>query len=107
MKNDAPLLAVQGPALSHPTVIEPRGKWQFVDVGELWRYRELLYFLIWRDIKVRYKQTVLGAAWAVLQPFAQMVVFSIFFGLMVEVPSAGVPYPLFVFAGLLPWTFFS
>jgi lipopolysaccharide transport system permease protein len=90
------------------TVIEPTRGWQVVNLRELWRYRELLYFLTWRDIKVRYKQTVLGAAWAVLQPFATMVVFSIFVGqrLASDEPGA-LPYPLFVFAGLLPWTFFA
>jgi lipopolysaccharide transport system permease protein len=88
-------------------VIRARPGWQIIDFGEIWRYRELLYFLIWRDVKVRYKQTVLGAAWAILQPFAQMVVFSIFFGRMVDMPTGGTPYPLFVFAGLLPWIFFS
>jgi lipopolysaccharide transport system permease protein len=106
-KDNVALPVEAGAAHLPVTVIEARAAWQFVDLGELWRYRELLYFLIWRDVKVRYKQTVLGAAWAILQPFAQMVVFSIFFGLMVEVPSGGLPYPLFVFAGLLPWTFFS
>src|SRR5688500_10886422 len=100
----APLAA---PVPTIRTVIEPPSGWQLVNVAELWRYRELLGFLIWRDVKVRYKQTVLGAAWAILQPFAQMVVLSIFFGRMAELGSGGVPYPLFVFAGLLPWTFFS
>lgn len=89
------------------TVIQARPGWQIVDFGEIWRFRELLYFLIWRDVKVRYKQTVLGAAWAVLQPTAQMVVFSIFFGRMAEVATDGIPYPLFAFAGLLPWMFFQ
>jgi lipopolysaccharide transport system permease protein len=89
------------------TVIEPRPGWQLVNLGELWRYRELMLILAWRDIKVRYKQTVLGAAWAVLQPLATMVVFSLFFGRLADVPTDGVPYPLFVFAGLLPWYFFS
>lgn len=89
------------------TIIEPRPGWQFLNLHDLWRYRELLYFLTWRDIKVRYKQTVLGAAWAVLQPFATMVVFSLFFGRLASMPAGGVPYPLFVFAGLLPWYFFS
>ena len=89
------------------TVIEPRPGWRVIDWRELWKYRELLYFLTWRDVKVRYKQTVLGAAWAVLQPLATMIVFSLFFGRLAEMPSAGLPYPLFVFAGLLPWTFFS
>lgn len=96
-----------GAAKPPVTVIEARPGWQIIDFAEAWRYRELLCFLVWRDVKVRYKQTILGATWAILQPFAQMVVFSIFFGQMVEVPSGGVPYPLFVFAGLLPWTFFS
>jgi lipopolysaccharide transport system permease protein len=89
------------------TVIQAKPGWQIVDFGELWRFRELLGFLVWRDVKVRYKQTVLGAAWAVLQPFAQMVVFSLFFGRLAEMPSGSVPYPLFVFAALLPWTFFA
>jgi lipopolysaccharide transport system permease protein len=89
------------------TIIERRPGWKFVDLGELWRYRELLYFLIWRDVKVRYKQTVLGAAWAILQPLATMVVFSLFFGRLAQMPTGDVPYPLFAFAGLLPWTFFS
>ena len=74
---------------------------------ELWRYRELLYFLSWRDIKVRYKQTVLGAAWAIIQPFFTMVVFSLFFGQLAKIPSDGVPYPLFAYAALVPWTFFA
>lgn len=74
---------------------------------ELWRYRELLYFLSWRDIKVRYKQTVLGAAWAIIQPFFTMVVFSLFFGQLAKMPSDGVPYPLFAYAALVPWTFFA
>src|SRR5262249_60134120 len=89
------------------TIIERRPGWHFVDLHELWRYRELLFFLTWRDVKVRYKQTVLGAAWAILQPFATMVVFSLFFGRLAEMPAGSVPYPLFVFAGLLPWFFFS
>ncbi len=74
---------------------------------ELWAYRELLYFLTWRDIKVRYKQTVLGAAWAVIQPFMTMIVFTLFFGNLANIPSDGIPYPLFSYAALVPWTFFS
>jgi lipopolysaccharide transport system permease protein len=89
------------------TVIERRPGWQIVDLRELWRYRELLFFLTWRDIKVRYKQTVLGAAWAVLQPLATMVVFTLFLGRVAGISSGDTPYPLFVFAGLLPWTFFA
>jgi lipopolysaccharide transport system permease protein len=78
-----------------------------VDLRELWAYRELLFFFVWRDVKVRYKQTVLGAAWAVVQPVAAMLLFSVIFGRLVGVPSDGVPYPLFAFAGLVPWTFFA
>ena len=89
------------------TVIGCRLGRQIIDLGELWRYRELLFFLTWRDVKVRYKQTVLGATWAILQPLAYMVVFSLFFGRLASAPSGGLPYPLFVLAGLLPWTFFS
>lgn len=99
----APALAVGGQA----TVIRPPRGWQLINARELWHYRELLYFLTWRDVKVRYKQTVLGAAWAVLQPALMMVVFTIFFGRMAGVDSGGWPYPLFAFAGLLPWTFFA
>jgi len=89
------------------TRIEPSRGWVSLKLGELYEYRELLYFLIWRDIKVRYKQTVLGAAWAVIQPFCTMVVFSLFFGRLAKVPSDGIPYPVFSYAALVPWTFFS
>ncbi len=88
-------------------IIEPKPGWRFVDLGELWRYRELLYFLTLRDIKVRYKQTSLGAAWAIIQPLATMLVFSLFFGRVAGNPSSNVPYSLFVLAGLVPWMFFS
>ena len=80
--------------------------WRALNLNELWRYRELLYFLSWRDIKVRYKQTALGVLWAILQPLLTMVVFSIFFGKLAKVPSDGVPYPIFAFAALVPWTIF-
>ena len=73
----------------------------------LWEYREILYFLIWRDIKIRYKQTAIGAAWAIIQPFMTMVVFSVFFGRLAKIPSDGIPYPIFAFAALVPWTFFA
>jgi lipopolysaccharide transport system permease protein len=96
-----------GAAVPVPTVIEPPKGWQLVDVHELWRFRELLFFLVWRDVKVRYKQTALGAAWAVLQPLMMMVVFTVFFGRMARVPSGGLPYPLLAYSGLLPWTFFA
>lgn len=89
------------------TVFERRSGWQVVDLSELWRYRELLFFLTWRDVKVRYKQTALGAAWAILQPLATMVVFSLFFGRVASSPSAATPYPLFVLSGLVPWMFFA
>jgi lipopolysaccharide transport system permease protein len=96
------------PAHDVPVVrIEPTKGWASLRLRELWEYRELLYFLTWRDIKVRYKQTVLGASWAVLQPFLTMVVFSIFFGRLAGVPSDGVPYPIFSYAALVPWTFFA
>lgn len=95
------------PSVPHETVIEPRHSWQLLDFRELWRFRELLLILTWRDIQVRYKQTVLGAAWAVLQPLTTMVVFSLFFGRIAEMPPRGIAYPLFVFAGLLPWFFFQ
>ena len=84
------------------TLIEPTRGWMPVKLGELWEYRELLYFLTWRDIKVRYKQTALGAAWAIIQPFFSMVVFSLFFGQLAGIPSDGVPYPVFSYAGLFP-----
>jgi lipopolysaccharide transport system permease protein len=87
--------------------VQPSAGWVSLRLGELWEYRELLYFLIWRDIKVRYKQTVLGAAWAIIQPFFTMVVFSLFFGRLAKVPSDGVPYPIFSYTALVPWTFFA
>lgn len=102
---DAPV--VRGRSRLPLTVIEPQGGWQLINLEELWHSRELLFFFIWRDVKVRYKQTVLGAAWAILQPLAQMVVLSLFFGRLVNLPTLDVPYPLFAFAGLLPWNFFS
>lgn len=89
------------------TVIERRSDWKIIDVAECYRYRELLYFLVWRDVKVRYKQTVLGAAWAVLQPLATMIVFSVFLGHLARTASADIPYPPFAFLGLVPWTFFA
>ncbi len=87
--------------------IEPRRGWLKVNWRELWHYREMLYFLTWRDIKVRYKQTILGAAWAVIQPMMAMVVFTIFFGKLAGIKTDEIPYPIFFFTGLLPWTFFS
>ena len=93
----------------HGTVvcIEPARGWAALRLSDLWQYRELLYFLIWRDIKVRYKQTVLGAAWAILQPFFTMVIFTIFFGRLAKMPSDGISYSLFAYTALVPWTFFA
>jgi lipopolysaccharide transport system permease protein len=109
-----PACPVTGLESSHPelpvTVIERRSGWQFVNVAEMWRFRELLYFLVWRDIKVRYKQTMLGAAWAVLQPLAMAAVVVLFLGRLTGVQDAKgptIPYELFVFAGMIPWTFFN
>ncbi len=89
------------------TIITPPKKWVPIDLHELWAYRELLYIFTWRDVKVRYKQTALGAAWAIIQPLFTMVVFSIFFGGLAKIPSEGIPYPLFSLAALLPWTLFA
>jgi lipopolysaccharide transport system permease protein len=88
-------------------LIAPSTGWVSLKLHELWEYRELLYFLVWRDIKVRYKQTMLGVAWAIIQPFLTMVVFSVFFGRLAKIPSDGVPYPIFSYAALVPWTFFA
>jgi len=88
-------------------IIRPLDGWMPIDLKELWEYRELVYTFAMRDIKVRYKQTALGAAWAVIQPFMMMVVFTIFFGNLAKIPSEGIPYPLFSYAALLPWTLFS
>jgi lipopolysaccharide transport system permease protein len=88
-------------------VIEPIRGWTELRLKELWEYRELLYFLAWRDIKVRYKEAALGASWAILQPLLTMLIFSLFFGRLAKVPSDGIPYPLFSFAALVPWTFFN
>jgi len=96
-----------GPVTPTVVTIAPRRSWGMPDLGELWRFRELLYFLVWRDVKVRYKQTFFGAAWAIIQPLATMAVFSLFFGRLAGIPSDGIPYPLFAFAALVPWTFFA
>ncbi|MEO7190508.1 MAG: ABC transporter permease [Vicinamibacterales bacterium] len=87
--------------------IAPAHGWIPVRLGELWEYRELLYFMVWRDVKVRYKQTALGVAWAVMQPFFTMVVFSIFFGKLAKIPTGGVPYPVLVYCALMPWQLFA
>lgn len=107
---EKPNLETTSPAQKTPTThlrLEASKGWVSLKLSELWQYRELLYFLVWRDIKVRYKQTVLGAAWAILQPFMTMIVFSLFFGGLAKMPSDGIPYPIFSYAALVPWTFFA
>jgi len=88
-------------------LIRPRTGWTSLDIGELWAYRELLFFLVWRDLKVRYRQTIFGAAWAILQPVLLMVVFTLFLGRLGGIAPSGTPYPIFVFAALVPWTLFA
>jgi lipopolysaccharide transport system permease protein len=105
---DQSAVAVASQACEEHTMrLEATKGWVNLGLGELWSYRELLYFLTWRDIKVRYKQTVLGATWAVIQPFFTMVVFSLFFGRLAKIPSDGLPYPIWSFAAMVPWTFFA
>jgi len=89
------------------TIIRPKKTFSLEDFREIWRYRELLYFFTWRDLKVRYKQTLIGVAWAIVQPFTTMVIFTVFFGKLAGIPSDSVPYPIFVYVGLLFWQFFS
>jgi lipopolysaccharide transport system permease protein len=96
-----------GVAAERVSRIEASKGWRFLDLEEIWRYRELLYFLAWRDIQIRYKQTAIGVLWVVVQPLASILVFSLFFGQLAKIPSNGAPYPLFVFAALLPWQVFS
>ena len=91
---------------SSEILIEPSRGWQQLGLGELWEFRELLYFLAWRDIKVRYKQTALGATWAILQPLLSMLIFTLVFGVLAKMPSDGIPYPLFAYSALLPWQLF-
>ena len=95
--------------MAEPTVTEirPPSGWQLVNVRELWQFRDLLYFLAWRDVKIRYKQTFLGASWAILQPLMMMIVFTVFFGRLAKISNSDIPYPLFALAGLLPWMFFA
>jgi lipopolysaccharide transport system permease protein len=87
--------------------IEPSHGWVSLKLSEIWEYRELLYFLVWRDVKVRYKQTVIGAAWAIIQPFMTMMIFTVIFSHLAKVPSDGFPYPIFAYTALLPWTYFA
>jgi lipopolysaccharide transport system permease protein len=93
---DVPVLRITTPS-----------RWWVIPFGELWAYRELLYFFVWRELKVRYKQTVVGAAWAVIQPFLTMLIFSLFFGKLAHIPSGGLPYPIFYYSALLPWMYFA
>ena len=95
------------PPINHQVVIEPSKGWYSLQLGSIWQYRELLYFLVWRDIKVRYKQTALGVTWVILQPVVSMVVFTILFGYLLQVPSGDVPYPIFSYVALLPWNYFA
>src|SRR5205823_4484464 len=97
------------PLVAKPSIlrITPPGRWWVLPLDELWTYSELLYFFVWRDIKVRYKQTAIGAAWVVLQPLLTMLVFSLFFGRLARIPSDGLPYPIFYYCALLPWMYFS
>ncbi len=99
--------SVSGLVYEHMVTIEASKSWAALDLKEVWAYRELLFFLTWRDVKVRYKQTLLGAAWAILQPLFTMLIFSLFFGRLAGIKSDNIPYPIFAYAGLLPWTFFS
>lgn len=100
--------SAKGPVISEEfLIIQPKRGWVGFDLGEIWRYRELVYFMAWRDIKLRYKQTVLGAAWAILQPVLAMVVFTLFFGKLAQMPSDGVPYAIFSYCALVPWTYFA
>src|SRR5690349_16314010 len=103
----APSEARQGIAPEPVVIIDSRTGWLVTQLREVWEYRELLYFLIWRDVKVRYKQTLIGGAWAIIQPFMTMVVFSVFFGSLAKVPSDGLPYPIFAYTALLPWGLFA
>jgi len=104
-KAPPPIQESAAPVAGGRVIIEPTIGWGSLNLRELWVHRDLVYFLVWRDIKVRYKQTVLGAGWAILQPLLTMAVFSLFFGKLVRVPSDGAPYALFSYAGLVPWTF--
>lgn len=102
-QNGAPHMTTEKPLV----VIKPPTRWAAIDLKDLWAHRELLYFLVWRDVKVRYKQTLLGVTWVIIQPLFTTLIFTVFFGILARVPSEGVPYPLFAFAGLLPWIFFT
>ena len=105
--NQAPVTPLQSQAVPFVTRIEPPGKWFEVRLREVWNYRELLYFFAWRDVKIRYKQTVIGVVWVIIQPLLTMLVATIFFGRLAKLPSQGLPYSVFCFAAVVPWTYFS
>ena len=107
MMTSSPFPSVADDAQVPTLIILPPKKWVPINLSELWQYRELLYFFVWRDVKIRYKQTALGFLWAIIQPLFLMVVFTLFFGNLAKVPSDGIPYPLFSFAALIPWTLFA
>lgn len=107
LRASPPTAEARPPRATAPRVLEPSRGWAPLRLREVWEYRGLVYFLVWRDLKVRYKQTALGAAWAVLRPFTTMVVFSVFFGRLAGIPSDDLPYPIFAYAALVPWTFFA
>lgn len=109
VKSETPPVSELSPAATETVLItiEPTRSWVSLRLGDLWQYRELLYFLTWRDVKVRYKQTLLGAAWAILQPLLTMLIFTLLFGWLAGIKSEGVPYPIFAYGGLLIWTFFA
>jgi lipopolysaccharide transport system permease protein len=107
MQEPLALQETPAPARLIQTVIEPTHGLAPINLPDLWHYRELIYFLIWRDIKIRYKQTVLGVAWVVLQPVISTLIFTLLFGVLLDAPSGGVPYPVFALSGLLPWTYFA
>jgi lipopolysaccharide transport system permease protein len=101
-------MATEESTVDTPVIrIEPSRGWVSLKLREVWVYRELIYFLVWRDVKVHYKQTFIGAAWAILQPVLSVLIFTIFFGRLAKVPSDGLPYPVFALAGMLPWNYFA
>ena len=108
MNNVSPDVTIEHPlSSSHHAVIEPSNRWFYLNLRGIWEYRELLLFLAWRDLKARYAQTAIGFAWAVIQPVATMLLFTLVFGNFAKLPSDGIPYPIFVYAALLPWGYFS
>src|SRR5271165_202900 len=105
MHSDTLIQVDQAPVAT--TIVQPRKAFWDLELKDLWEYRELLYFLVWRDVKVRYKQTALGVAWAILQPLLATLIFSIFFGRLAKIPSDGIPYPVFAYVAMVPWQYFA